>query len=160
METGGRERSGTTASAASLRAMNLALNDQGRQRSGTINSQGSHSGTVYNVLHGGGMGDIAEGDEGAENVEEDDDDELAIHRSHKHALKSEVLESFDFNDQESLAWRKHQYRRFFQGKGKYWTASRATTFWTWILVISTGLLVAFTGALVAVFTEALTEWKV
>ena len=34
-----------------------------------------------------------------------------------------------------------------------------TTFWKWFLVILTGLLIAFTGGLVTVFTEALTEWK-
>ncbi len=34
-----------------------------------------------------------------------------------------------------------------------------TTFWKWTLVILTGLLIAFTGGFVAVFTEAMTGWK-
>ena len=34
-----------------------------------------------------------------------------------------------------------------------------TTFWKWTLVVSTGLLIAFTGGFVTVLTEALTEWK-
>ena len=45
------------------------------------------------------------------------------------------------------------------GKGTFWTASRYTTFWKWTFVVGTGLLVAFCGAFVAVFTEKLTEWK-
>ncbi len=54
---------------------------------------------------------------------------------------------------------QHQFRRYFQGKGKFWTAPRISTFWKWFLVVLTGLLVAFTGAFVAVFTELLVEWK-
>ena len=54
---------------------------------------------------------------------------------------------------------QHQFRRYYQGKGKVWNASRSTTAWKWFLVILTGLLVACTGAFVAVFTEALTGWK-
>ena len=65
----------------------------------------------------------------------------------------------DFNDCESLAWRKHQFRRFYQSKGKFWTSSKITTVWKWALVIVTGLFIALTGGLVTVFTEALTEWK-
>jgi chloride channel 7 len=34
-----------------------------------------------------------------------------------------------------------------------------TTFWKWSLVVLTGLLVALVGGFVAVFTEALTAWK-
>jgi chloride channel 7 len=54
---------------------------------------------------------------------------------------------------------QHQFRRYFQGKGKFWTAPRITTTWKWILTITTGLLIAFTGAFVSVFTETLVEWK-
>ena len=123
-------------------------------RSHTLTSQGS--GTHDNAYNASaidtGLDDIGE-DEG------DDDDIDDHHHKHKHAHKQEVLESFDFNDQESLAWRKHQYRRFFQGKGVFWNSSRSSTFWMWFLVVFTGLMVAFTGAFVAVFTEALTGWK-
>lgn len=54
---------------------------------------------------------------------------------------------------------QHQFRRFFQSKGHFWTSSRNTTAWRWTLVILTGLLTAFTGGFVAIFTEVLTEWK-
>ena len=98
------------------------------------------------------------------------------HHHHHHHNKKEVLESFDFNDNESLMWRKvnyitiiflrdiinnyqHQFRRYFQSKGKFWTSSRITTAWKWSLVILTGLIIACTGALVAVLTEAMTSWK-
>lgn len=46
----------------------------------------------------------SEFDEG-EAEDGDDDDDLDIHH-HKHAFKKEVLESFDFNDTESMMWRK------------------------------------------------------
>ena len=116
---------------------------------------------VYNPLH-----TIAEGDENKEGAEGEEgfvDEEDDEHHDHKHKAhlhhKKEVHESFDFNDCESLAWRKHQFRRFYQGKGKFWTATKQTTVWKWVLVVLTGILIAFVGGLVAVFTEALTDWK-
>ena len=134
-----------------------------RPTSGSVASAGE-GGLSHNPLH-----TIAEGDENKEAgeggaggeegiVDEDDEEHDHKHEAHLHH-KKEVHESFDFNDCESLAWRKHQFRRYYQGKGKFWTATRMTTFWKWFLVILTGLLIAFTGGLVTVFTEALTEWK-
>ena len=117
--------------------------------------------SVYNILHG-------EPDNPNDQIElvethdydEDRDDDPHDHKSHhKHAHKKEVVESFDFNDVESMMWRKHQFRRFFQSKGHFWTSSRNTTAWRWTLVILTGLLTAFTGGFVAIFTEVLTRWK-
>ena len=120
--------------------------------------------------------------------DQEDDEHEHHHEHHVHGVKKEVLESFDFTDAESTMWKKvltslinsmystnsltcsnlelndhpthqHQFRRYFQGKGSFWTASRVTTFWKWTLVVLTGLLVAFVGAFVAVFTEMLTSWK-
>lgn len=131
------------------------------------------SSTTYSVLHslpddhlGGdtGIGEplspIPEGDveQAADDPDDDDDDDHSHHHKHKHVHK-EQYESFDFNDTETMMWKKHQLRRYFQGKGKFWTASRITTFWKWFLVIVTGVLIAFIGGFVAVFTEALMEWK-
>lgn len=39
----------------------------------------------------------------AEDIDDDDDFD---HIHHKHAFKKELQESFDFNDTESLMWRK------------------------------------------------------
>ena len=43
--------------------------------------------------------------EGDDYNEEDDNDEHET-QQHKHQFKKEVLESFDFNDVESMMWRK------------------------------------------------------
>ena len=92
--------------------------------------------------------------------EHEDDDHVDPHsHGHHHHTKKEIQESFDFTGIESISWRKHQFRRFFQTRGSFFNATRITTFWTWSLVVMTGLLVAFTGAFVAIFTDALTEWK-
>jgi chloride channel 7 len=118
---------------------------------------------TFNILHYT-EGEAAPEDEGQELVEDKDDDhsdmdEHSHHNLHKYTSKKETLESFDFTDCESMMWRKHQYRRYYQAKGKFWTASRVSTFWKWVLTVTTGLVIAFTGAFVAVFTEVLTEWK-
>lgn len=98
-------------------------------------------------------------DENYDEREDSENDEHSTHKSHHTTNKKETLESFDFTDSESMMWRKHQYRRFYQSKGKFWTASRVTTFWKWALTVLTGVIIAFTGAFVAVFTEILTSWK-
>lgn len=100
----------------------------------------------------------ADNEENADDREESEHDE-SVHKNHKVVRKGETLESFDFTESESMMWRKHQYRRYYQLKGKFWTASRISTFWKWALTVMTGLLVAFTGSFVAVFTEVLTAWK-
>ena len=50
-------------------------------------------------------------------------------------------------------------RRFFQDRGHWWTSNRKTTAWRWLLVILCGVVIAFTGVFVQVFTEKMTEWK-
>jgi len=69
------------------------------------------------------------------------------------------LESMDFEELESVTWRKHHLRRFFQDRGKYWTSSRSTTAWKWTLVILTGVLVAFVAIIVQLLTLSLTFYK-
>eukprot|EP01031_Cornospumella_fuschlensis_P028872 gene28872-34846_t len=127
----------------------------------------STSSATYSVLHNvndnePGHNDTASARDDMDLMDDENDDDIDIHAHHHHhktQAKKEVLESFDFNDVESMMWLKHQIRRYYQGKGKFWTAPRITTAWKWVLVILTGLLVAFTGAFVAVFTETLVEWK-
>lgn len=75
------------------------------------------------------------------------------------ASKNLIDESLDFENLESAMWRKHQMRRFFQDRGHFWTSSRRTTAWKWVLVVVTGVVIAFTGAFVQILTEKLTEWK-
>ncbi len=71
--------------------------------------------STYTPLHpNAGENDNPDVDEGHpgelidENELDDDSDEddHHVHDSHKHAFKKEVLESFDFNDVESMMWRK------------------------------------------------------
>lgn len=75
--------------------------------------------STYNVLHNvmegehSGEGDnmlLGEGDPNLDDVyEEEDYDEMDYHdhrHKHKHEEKKVVFESFDFNDVESLQWRK------------------------------------------------------
>eukprot|EP00596_Hydrurales_sp_CCMP1899_P000306 CAMPEP_0119044320 /NCGR_PEP_ID=MMETSP1177-20130426/30604_1 /TAXON_ID=2985 /ORGANISM="Ochromonas sp, Strain CCMP1899" /LENGTH=923 /DNA_ID=CAMNT_0007014267 /DNA_START=18 /DNA_END=2789 /DNA_ORIENTATION=- len=70
-----------------------------------------------------------------------------------------TTESLDFEEVESIIWRKHHLRRYFQDKGVWWTASRQTIAWRWFLVLLTGVLIAVMGALVQVITQGITDWK-
>ena len=88
-----RDRSSTLQSNKS----NVKVPEGRTERSGTLHSQGSVG--LYNIVGGNTI-------EEEEVDEREDEDDHVIHSHHKHALKREVLESFDFNDQESIAWRK------------------------------------------------------
>ena len=55
-------------------------------------------------------------------------------------------ESMNFEEMESAVWRKHQVLRFFQDSGNWWTSSRRTTASKWLLVVTTGVLIACIGA--------------
>lgn len=70
-----------------------------------------------------------------------------------------VAESMDFEEMETVMWRKHQLRRFFQDRGQWWTNSRRTTAWKWSLVIATGILIGIMGYIVSYFTNLLFEAK-
>jgi chloride channel 7 len=97
------------------------------------------------------------------------DDELPTASSYspKNITKKETIsgfketkkESMDFEEVESVMWRKHQLRRFFQDRGYWWTTARKRTAWKWILVILIGILVGAFGAFVQYFTEILTKWR-
>lgn len=118
--------------------------------------------TAYNPIHSSSNWDHDDQDENHDLIDANDDDDNNVHTSHKsrhHSTKKEIYESFDFTDVESMMWRKHQFRRFFQNKGRLWTSSRSTTAWRWLLVILTGLLVGVTGCFVSVLTSALMKWK-
>mmetsp|Transcript_1158 Transcript_1158/g.1880 ORF Transcript_1158/g.1880 Transcript_1158/m.1880 type:complete len:856 (-) Transcript_1158:190-2757(-) len=72
---------------------------------------------------------------------------------------NKIPESMNFDEVESVMWRKHQLRRFFQDRGHWLTAARRTTAWKWALVILIGILVGAVGAFVQIFTEVLSEWR-
>ena len=69
------------------------------------------------------------------------------------------IESMDFEDQESIVWRKHHLRRFFQDRGALWSVSRGSTLWKWILTILIGVLIALMGLFVRFTTTVLTDAK-
>ena len=72
---------------------------------------------------------------------------------------SSQVESLDFDELESVIWRKHQLRRFFSDRGNWYTSFRKSIAWTWILVLITGILIACIGAFVQVLIGALTKSK-
>jgi chloride channel 7 len=103
----------------------------------------------------------------------DDDDMNLYLKSHdfsspsyeKHGLTKRsrksrsAVESLDFDESESVMWRKHQLRRFFQDRGNWWTSQRSSTAWKWSLVILTGVLIACLGSLLQTVIELLTGVK-
>eukprot|EP01041_Mallomonas_annulata_P003432 gene3432-6812_t len=123
-------------------------------------------GDTYNALHGG-----LEFSSKKETYNIDDDRDTRSHRAHSHGREDghdsheahspakAIAESMDFEAVESVMWRKHQLRRFFQDRGHWWNSGRRSTVWKWTLVIVVGLLVGVTGAFVQVLTEKCTEWK-
>lgn len=70
-----------------------------------------------------------------------------------------TTDSLDFDETESVIWRKHQLRRFFQDRGSWWTSSRRTTAWKWVLVIITGIIIACIGTLAQLAIVGLTDVK-
>lgn len=56
-------------------------------------------------------------------------------------------------------FQQHQLRRFFQDRGNWWTGSRRTTAWKWILVIITGVIIGVMGFGVQTAITALTAAK-
>jgi len=89
----------------------------------------------------------------------DDDDNVHDHVEHAHEVPKAAAESMDFEAVESITWRKHQLRRFFQDRGHWWNSKRRATVWKWVLVVLVGLIVGLVGAMVQKLTEACTEWK-
>ena len=73
--------------------------------------------------------------------------------------QTHAFESMDFEEMESVMWRKHQLRRFFQDRGHWWTASRRSTSWKWTLVIWLGIFIGIMGFVVAIATDQLFKWK-
>lgn len=76
-----------------------------------MSGQAEHhaSAPVYNVLHPDPLEKTD--DDHIDHDHEDDEHDHHID-SHKHHMKREVLESFDFNDCESMMWRKVSLSHF------------------------------------------------
>ena len=89
--------------------------------------------------------------------------EFAIQESKpSHSRKNDKkcnTDSLDFDEMESVMWRKHQLRRFFQDRGNWWTSNRRTSAWKWVIVIITGILIACIGVLVQFVIMELTNVK-
>ena len=73
--------------------------------------------------------------------------------------KDLISESLDFEEAESVMWRKHHLRRFFQERSVWWTQSRRSTAYKWVLVIYCAIVIACTGAFVVIFTLFLYDLK-
>jgi chloride channel 7 len=73
--------------------------------------------------------------------------------------KRNMAESMDFDEMESVVWRKHQLRRFFQDRGSWWTSSRRTTAQKWVLVVITGVVIGVMGYGVSIGIQKLTDIK-
>jgi chloride channel 7 len=73
--------------------------------------------------------------------------------------KERPLESLDFDEAESNIWRKHQQRRFFNDRGDWWTGSKRSTAYKWMLLIAVGVIIACIGAAVQIVIEKLYEIK-
>ena len=89
-----------------------------RSRSATRTSMVGDGYVMYNPIHNNDDNNNTNDINDDDNINYKDDDDIDDnHESHRHEFggKEEKLESFDFTDQESLVWRKHQYRRYFQG---------------------------------------------
>ena len=54
---------------------------------------------------------------------------------------------------------QHQLRRFFQDRGHWWTSSRRTTAYKWVLVVITGIVIGVMGFGVSNGINALTNFK-
>mmetsp|Transcript_85904 Transcript_85904/g.168043 ORF Transcript_85904/g.168043 Transcript_85904/m.168043 type:complete len:963 (-) Transcript_85904:51-2939(-) len=70
-----------------------------------------------------------------------------------------LFESMDFEETESVMWRKHQLRRFFQDRQTWWTNSRRTTARKWVLITTLGLTIGAMGYFVSFLTSSLTDFK-
>lgn len=78
-----------------------------------------------------------------------------------HGGDTAKTESLDFHEIESMAWKKHQSRRFHQERGLClnFTSHKAKDIKTWALIIITGSFIACTGAVVILLTFNLYDWK-
>lgn len=73
--------------------------------------------------------------------------------------KKKAPESLDFHDCESMMYRKHETRRFFQDRGHFWNKSRTITFWKWTYVVIVGIIVGCIGSFITTLINALLDWK-
>lgn len=67
--------------------------------------------------------------------------------------QSHAPESQDYEEVESISWRKYQIARYFGDKGHYWTSDRRRTALKWAVTIVIGIIVALVGIAVQYSTE-------
>mmetsp|Transcript_12874 Transcript_12874/g.13318 ORF Transcript_12874/g.13318 Transcript_12874/m.13318 type:complete len:934 (-) Transcript_12874:30-2831(-) len=75
------------------------------------------------------------------------------------SVKKKAPESLDFHDCESMMYRKHETRRFFQDRGHFWNKSRLITFFQWAYVVLVGIIVGCIGSFITTLINSLLDWK-
>lgn len=94
------------------------------------------------------------------NYEDDSyEEDFLYKKKEKKFVQGSNFDSLDFTDGESLAWKRHKFRRYFTTKGSWFTPSRTKTIIHWCLLITLGISIALVGGIVFILTEYLTEWK-
>lgn len=74
-------------------------------------------------------------------------------------ITKKAPDSLDFHDCESMMYRKHETRRFFQDRGHFWSKSRLITFFQWAYVVLVGILVGCIGCFITTLINTLLDWK-
>jgi hypothetical protein len=77
----------------------------------------------------------------------------AIGSGASESWQSHAPESQDYEEVESITWRKYQIARYFGDKGHYWTSDRRRTALKWVVTIVIGIVVALMGIAVQYSTE-------
>lgn len=110
---------------------------------------------TYKSLLGAAIHDEEYGDD----LDDDEEDEHNIDHGSDHGVKKEIVESFEFTTIQSPTWKKHNVRRFFQDKDKFWTMTQKTNAWKWTLIVLCGVIIGCTGTFVAFLSNVLVNWK-
>jgi len=73
--------------------------------------------------------------------------------------KKKGLETLDYHDTESMMYRKHETRRFFQDRGHFWNKFRLITTLQWGYVILVGIIIGCVGSFTTTMINILLNWK-
>ena len=101
---------------------------------------------------------------GSDDDEDEDDDPLSPRGGFTQVTEASAppvvsIQSMDFEETESYTWRMNHTRRFYHDIGNWWTSTRRTTAWKWVLVVTIGFLVGVMGVGVHELTSSLNAFK-